>query len=202
VVSVILLLDSSFALLALPVSSAARGIVAVRAPRLSRCTLGQQGEGLQQRECASRPLGRRAFTSAASALLIALPFSAPSLAVAEDCSYAALTTLPAALTKVNSLATGDPKVALAGLQAEPLLANTARLSTALDACAADEKAKQDTLKKYNLMREEIAFQAGKNYDARWADPDDMSDMQSSIKKAKAALEGFLATVPAEQRGST
>ena len=43
---------------------------------------------------------------------------------------------------------------------------------------------------------------GKNYDARWADPDDMSDMQSSIKKAKAALEGFLATVPAEQRGST
>ena len=168
------MLDSSFALLALPVSSAARGIVAVRAPRLSRCTLGQQGEGLQQRECASRPLGRRAFTSAASALLIALPFSAPSLAVAEDCSYAALTTLrsmlngrqlrrstdtrlraglgcsrcpggeslsrsdpsgslwcrrpsasacanvarsapsrlPAALTKVNSLATGDPKVAL------------------------------------------------------------------------------------------
>ena len=41
VVSVILLLDSSFALLALPVSSAARGIVAVRAPRLSRCTLVQ-----------------------------------------------------------------------------------------------------------------------------------------------------------------
>ena len=36
-----LLLDSSFALLALPVSSAARGIVAVRAPRLSRCTLVQ-----------------------------------------------------------------------------------------------------------------------------------------------------------------
>ena len=170
--ALLVLLDSSCALLAPPVSSATRGLrTAVQAPCRSRCTLSQQGEEPQQL------LGRRAFTRAASALLIALPFSAPSLAAADDCSYAALATLrsmwdvlvvlqlaipapgtqgygpgllwappksasaaqtpeaargaaakpvptslslrlfttrlPAALTKVNNLATGDPKVALA-----------------------------------------------------------------------------------------
>ena len=30
------------------------------------------------------------------------------------------------------------------------------------------------------------YQAGKTYDPRWADPDDVSDLQSSIKKAKAS----------------
>ena len=82
--ALLVLLDSSFALLAPPVSSATRGLrVAVQAPCQSRCTLSQQPQQL---------LGRRAFTRAASALLIALPFSAPSLAAADDCSYAALAT--------------------------------------------------------------------------------------------------------------
>ena len=101
--ALLVLLDSSFALVAPPVSPATRGLrIAVQAPQ-SRCTLSHQGEEPQQL------LGRRAFTRAS--LLIALPFSAPSLAVADDCSYAALATLPALLTKVNGLATGDPKVA-------------------------------------------------------------------------------------------
>ncbi len=82
--ALLVLLDSSFALLAPPISSATR--IAVKAPCRSRCTLSQQGEEPQQL------LGRRAFTRAASALLIALPFSAPSLAAADDCSYAALAT--------------------------------------------------------------------------------------------------------------
>jgi len=150
--------------------------------------------------------------------------------------------LPAALTKVNNLATGDPKVALAypcpnpspipaltltlalavpspspnpnpdpdpnpnpnqvaqaGLQAEPLLAKEASLSAAFDACSEDDKTKKETLKKYTLMRDELSYQAGKLYDARWADPDDTADLQTSIKKAKAAIENFLASVPAEKR---
>ena len=49
------------------------------------------------------------------------------------------------------------------------------------------------------MRDELAYQAGKTYDPRWADPDDTADMQTSIKKTKAATESFLAAVPAEKR---
>jgi|TARA_B110001469_G_C9550493_1_gene273141 hypothetical protein len=59
--------------------------------------------------------------------------------------------------------------------------------------------KKETLKKYTLMRDELAYQAGKTYDPRWADPDDTADMQTSIKKTKAAIESFLAAVPAEKR---
>ena len=110
-----------------------------------------------------------------------MPFSSPNLAAAEDCSYAALASLPAVLNKVNSLATGDPKIAEAGLTAEPLLAKSATLSAALDACSDDEKSKQETLKKYDLMRDELAYQSGKTYDPRWADPDDMADMQAATK---------------------
>ena len=198
----LLLLDSSLALLAPPVSSAARGrrVVCCAAPGVDRLQPVHS-------ERASQPLGRRAFTSAAAALLL-LPVVAPSLAVADDCSYAALATLrstlkygaaaccrgdaglrdqgrpphsrraprpplalwqpdvrppslcqgrsvctcptprlPAVLTKVNNLATGDPKVAEAGLQAEALLANPARLSAAFDACAADEKSTKEAMKK-------------------------------------------------------
>ena len=172
-----LLVDASFALLAPPVSSATRDLrIAVQAPCRSLCTLSQPGEEPRQL------LGRRALTrAAASALLLALPFSSPNLAAAEDCSYAALASLPAVLNKVNSLATGDPKVAEAGLTAEPLLAKSATLSAALDACSDDEKSKQEALKKYDLMRDELAFQSGKTYDPRWADPDDMADMQAATK---------------------
>ena len=172
-----LVVDASFALLAPPVSSATRDLrIDVQAPCRSLCTLSQPGEEPRQL------LGRRALTrAAASALLLALPFSSPNLAAAEDCSYAALASLPAVLNKVNSLATGDPKVAEAGLTAEPLLAKSATLSAALDACSDDEKSKQETLKKYDLMRDELAFQSGKTYDPRWADPDDMADMQAATK---------------------
>ena len=150
-------------------------------------------------------VSRRALTSVVTvltALHVGVP-PRPAIADGEDaspsCSYSALEALPDVLGKMNNLATGDPKVALAAFQGDPLLGNPTLLTSAMDACAADDGARKTADSKYASLRDELKYQAGKTYDPRWVDPEDVADLQSAVKKLKAAMERYLASVPAAQR---
>ena len=118
----------------------------------------------------------------------------PALADDSPSPCSTLQTLPKVLGKVNNKATGDPKDALNFLIEEPLLADDTSLAAALNSCGADDGAKTLVLKRYDSMREEFKFQTAKTYDARWADQDDVADLQGTITQVRAALERYLATV--------
>ena len=113
-------------------------------------------------EALSHQLSRRALTGAVL-LTLGLPIGPPRPAIADDealpaCSYATLSTLPDVLAKVNNRASGNPKDAEAEFQGDALLADPKLMSTALEACAADDGAKKEALKYYAGLREELAYQ--------------------------------------------
>ena len=55
-------------------------------------------------------------------------------------------------------------------------------------------------RRYAALTEEFKYQTSKTYDPRWADPDDVADLQTAIKQLKSAVDRSLASVPAAQRG--
>ena len=147
-------------------------------------------------------LGRRAaFTSVVTLLTTTVPFntlgSRPALAVEAKCG--SLEALPGLLTKVQAAGVnGDARAAKAMLKDEPLLATRSVLSDAMGACSADSSggATQEVLKRFTALCDELDYQSKLNYDPRWQDPEDTADLLSSIKKFKAAMEKYLASVPA------
>ena len=155
----------------------------------------------------SQHISRRGFTSVATLLTTTmLPLSiisTPRPALASDCSYAALEGLPAVVGKASAAGlNGDARAVKSVLVSEPLLTDPAKLSASLGACAADDAATQDVLKKFAAVRDELTYQSGKNYDPRWQDPEDTADLLGPVKKFKASLEKYLASVPEAQRSPT
>ena len=149
-------------------------------------------------------MSRRAFTSAVM-LTAAAPVLTPWAAIADEspapsCGYADLQGLPTVLVKASNQASGGGgKGTQKVLQDEPLLADPKRFSAALDACAAEDSAKKEALAKFASLEEEIQYNLGKSFDPRWPDEDDIADLQSSVKRLKAAVEKCIASVPAAQR---
>ena len=156
-------------------------------------------------DSAPSALSRRSFTSVVTlvAAMHVVPAAVPAAIADGDtppsCAYGALAALPDVLGKVNRLASGDPKSALAAFKGDTLLGDPRQLSSAMDACAADAGARKEADAKYAASRDELEYQAGKTYDPRWPDPEDAAELQSAVKKAKAAMERFLASVPEAQR---
>ena len=148
-------------------------------------------------------LDRRAFTcGVVTALLAVRPAIADEApALPPSCSYQDLATLPEVLSKVSNRASGDPRDAQSDFQRAPLLADRQQLSTAVASCTGEDTLRGALLGRYDALRDEFKYQTSKTYDPRWADPEDAADLQSSIKQLKAALEKYLASVPAAQRGA-
>ena len=136
---------------------------------------------------------RRSF--AAGLLALTSTCAPPSKAFAA-CSYATFSNLPETLTDVGKIGLkGDFKAAKALLKGEPVLADKAQLSEALDACAAEDGTKSELLKAYAGLEEEFNYQIGKGYDPRWPDAEDVADFQQAVKKLSRPLEKYSASLP-------
>ena len=142
----------------------------------------------------SEVASRRAFVHVATTLMaVALPGS--PAAFAAECS--SIDSLPATIREASAvgLKVGRDQSAVGAggakvvLNSEPLLKDPAELSAALDACPADEKAKQEVLKALAAAREEIDYQVGKGVtDYRFPDPDDADDLSRALRKLGRTMD--------------
>lgn len=91
---------------------------------------------------------------------------------------------------------GEFRDAKSLLLEEPLFAEPDKLTSAFEACSADDKVKKDVLGALKNLKEELNYNVGKGYDPRWPDYDDLEDLQAAVKKLKVPLDRYVATVKA------